>query len=370
MQLVRSSPVVAHPPLGPGWPCCPRFAPGLVGLCLAAPLLLSLVPAPAVASAGDRPVGVAPGSPGRPTPARACPGFSWGGVEGAVGYEVVVYRIESPTEDFLGPGELESRPALAERIEAAALSWEPPLDRCLDPAESYAWSVRAVTPAGETAWSDPLLFRVAEAQGGGPASGNVPSGFSAIPGSAHAGSAPLARVEPTGGSDPPPVRERTVQIPPTPIFSGGGPALSRVRGEIRTVDAGGAPRLWGQGRLGAVAYGRSDGTGLFCANGSIRFGLSGVLVDWPGAAAACPAGSWVCQESEIADGLPCDTGRPDSTLWDWSTCSGAPENFESSRHLGWLANTDVTVAGKVCGEFGGCGFSETCTSLPVWCCWQ
>jgi hypothetical protein len=83
-----------------------------------------------------------------------CPFFSWQEVDGALGYELVVYRLHEAAD--------KAPPVLRRRFEGALDGWAPPADLCLEPGHRYAWSVRAVALDGVSDWSAPRLFRVAE----------------------------------------------------------------------------------------------------------------------------------------------------------------------------------------------------------------
>lgn len=121
-----------------------RVLPLVVGaLQVATPLL-----------AGSKPVTVSPGDPSKLVlVGDACPTFSWGEVDGARGYELVIYRLGEEGE--------EAQPVLRQRISGSALGWTPSLDRCLERSGRYAWSVRAVGSKKASKWSGPRLFQVA-----------------------------------------------------------------------------------------------------------------------------------------------------------------------------------------------------------------
>ena len=104
--------------------------------------------------AGSNPVAVSPGDASRLalTDTR-CPTFSWGAVDGAKGYELVVYRLDDDGE--------EAEPVVTQRVSGSALAWTPALDRCLERGGRYAWSVRAVGEKAASDWSAPSLFQVA-----------------------------------------------------------------------------------------------------------------------------------------------------------------------------------------------------------------
>jgi hypothetical protein len=140
-------------------------------------------------------------------------------------------------------------------------------------------------------------------------------------------------------------------------------------GELRSVDSTGEPRLWGKGRPRAKIYGPDDGSGAFCSQGSIRFGLSEGVADWGSADSACPEGTWVCRQSEIFGAPACNTVRPD-TLIDMRLCDGDAVNFAENSHVGWLADQmePSNASGLVLNEAGLVSFFETCASAPAWCC--
>ncbi len=114
---------------------------GLYGLLVAAALF-----------GGPQPVAVSPGAPTGALIGDACPAFSWGAVEGAKTYELVVYRVGEEGEEL---------PVLRETLPGSASSWTPSLARCLKRGAQYAWSVRAVGRKGPSRWSSPSLFSVA-----------------------------------------------------------------------------------------------------------------------------------------------------------------------------------------------------------------
>jgi hypothetical protein len=101
---------------------------------------------------GSEPVTVSPGSATGALIEGRCPTFSWGEVEGARSYELVVYR--------LAEGEEEAQPVLRRSFPGSVDGWTPALDSCLERGAEYAWSVRAVGPEEPSDWSAPSLFEV------------------------------------------------------------------------------------------------------------------------------------------------------------------------------------------------------------------
>jgi hypothetical protein len=125
-------------------------------------ILLLLVTLAGGAPAAEIPRTGSPGGPSYPTQiSRSCPTFTWEQVEGAVAYDLVVYRLLDGDEG----SELVLDRAFAGPVD----SWTPSLDDCLERGGRYAWSVRVVAPGEPSAWSAPSLFRVV----GGPDLGEL-----------------------------------------------------------------------------------------------------------------------------------------------------------------------------------------------------
>ena len=355
----------------------PRIRAGSRSGCRLALLLLIAPATLGVAAARPAvPVGVAPGGTSDTKLATACSSFHWGASRSALRFELVVYEVD----DESGDGPLrEAEPALSVLVPAAASSWTPPLDQCLKTGATYAWSLRAIHGDGPSAWAAPLFFRVPL----GPSPAEVAEAIEWLRQLRRESPEAIAiesqsDIESHSDSvalpDAPGSRLRTIQggiiEPPGPAeFSGGGPASLRVGGEARTVDATGEPRLWGKGRPGAKIYGPDNGSGAFCSQGSIEFGLSEGVASWDSAEAACPEGTWVCRQSEIQAAPACDTARPD-TATDVLLCDGDPLDQLSDRTYGWLADHPAPANGfgTSLSELDIVGGLPACVSAPVWCC--
>ena len=334
-----------------------RFAAGEAARRAAAWIALALAPAFA-AGASDRVLrAVSPGTEQGAVIGESCPVFSWAALEGASSYDIVVYEI--------GGLVVGTRPTLAVRIPGGALSFTPPLDRCFERGAPYAWSVRAVTGDGASDWAAPLLFAVAAE----PAvelvaaldvvrryverSSEIDTSATPVPDAAHG---PLVR-----------------QTSPGSV--GASSAKVKVAGEVRTIEAGGEPRLWGRGRPGTGIYAKPISPGAhYCRNldTGVFFGLSTAMVDWGSAAEACPAGTWVCGRQDVK---ACDTARPDEEP-DWLSCDGDAGGLTSLLDQGWLDSAwpndllGFDHFGLLFLENGSLGGRYVCDALPVWCCWE
>ncbi len=114
--------------------------------------LLAFSTAMALATCLDAqtPIAVSPGAAGAAEAlGTSCPTFSWSGVPGATGYELLLYRVGD--NGSLGV-------ALQRRVPGDARAWTPSASTCPEPGYQYAWVVRASAGEEAGAWSEPLLF--------------------------------------------------------------------------------------------------------------------------------------------------------------------------------------------------------------------
>lgn len=254
---------------------------------------------------------------------ETCPTFNWTASDGASAIELVVFR--------LAEGEAEGPPVkvVGLTLPGTATGWTATLGGCLERGEHYAWSV-----GSEGRWSEAALFEIAPWHW------------------------PLDSVQ---------LLEELSRLPdagPVPV----SPAELTVQGEVRTVDGSGDPRVWGRGRSGVTVYPQVI-TGNFCSNGlSNKFGLTSLAVDWGSAADVCPVGTWVCRFDDLT---ACNTTRPD-TSFDSLQCDGGLVDHPEDQHLGWTEQAAQSlIAGLAFHETGGGGIQvASCSSLPVWCCWD
>lgn len=311
-----------------------------------------------VGEAANVPMAVSPGAETVVATPHRCPTFSWGPVPGAVGYELIVYRID--------PDDGATEPVLSHEVPVAALAWTPPIDQCLENGRSYGWTVRARTGEDFSDWAAPLLFRPGPfSDWGAPASEPAGKGPELVPGRQRSSGPVLDEVvskEVDGAPGP---------TPRVAAVAGNTEARMTVDGEVRTVDEDGDPRLWGRGRPAVDLYLRPI-VNEPCVNfdaGGVQYGLSNVIVEWGSAADACPAGTWVCEPSEVA---ACDTSRPDDDDLDALGCDGGWIDFAADDHRGWTARkASGSFHGIAVGESTGGGVGwPTCIHYPVWCCWK
>ncbi len=122
----------------------------------------------ALTASATVPEGVSPGAVDRIAAIRTeCPTFSWGAVEGASRYEIVVYELATGVDLEAGLELSPDNEVLYTTIIGGATAWTPELDRCLAPGGRYVWFVRAVFAEYEaldsTEWSKGRFFSVASA---------------------------------------------------------------------------------------------------------------------------------------------------------------------------------------------------------------
>ena len=327
--------------------------------------IVMLLATSGVAVDGSKPIAVSPGSAVGAATESTCPTFSWALVEGAVSYELAVYRLSAADRPV-------DEPIINEVIPRGALSWTPSLELCLGRGGHYAWSVRAVQADQSSEWAEPLLFEVVAKTSAEELAGalEVVRGYlAATSGDIDATTEPSndARQHSVDDAWLEPRRQAQTTAGATVGLAN---AALEVEGEVRTVDSNDQPRLWGRGR-GRVRVYPEAMSGANCVNTSneIEFGLSSTVVPWGSAADTCPAGTWVCSESDLSGAPSCDTTRPD-TGTDGYTCGGSAWDLPANDHVGWIADGSLSDAhGQAFKETGGVLPVASCASLPAWCCW-
>lgn len=107
------------------------------------------------AQGGASMIGVSPGGPQEPLRIeQRCPTFSWAGVPGALGYELLVVAVPEGSET-------EATPRIHRQLAGAVSSWTPATGECLEPGGGYVWFVRPDLGAGQSApWPEGLWFEV------------------------------------------------------------------------------------------------------------------------------------------------------------------------------------------------------------------
>jgi hypothetical protein len=318
----------------------------------------------------EAPVAVSPGSEDGALIEDRCPTFSWGEVEGARGYELVIYRLGEESDEAV--------PVLRQSFAGNVDGWTPALDSCLERGSRYAWSIRAQLGQELSEWSAPSLFQVSS----GPTAEEFAEalqvvrqylgetsrrngGVLALP----AESAAPGQLEGLGA----PAEAPAAAVQEVLALSASGPesvgvAELSVEGEVRTLSPGGAPRVWGRGRPGAERYGQPRGGGPCDING-ILIGLSKSIVPLGSVADACPAGTWVCTREEQGIGIPCQSACPDGAI-DARDCDYNIIDWDATEHRGWLAGAPNNEgAGTAAWENGSESPTlPSCNRYPVWCC--
>lgn len=121
---------------------------------------LALLAAAAAWGSSDRPVAVSPGESSFVAKIhQSCPTFSWAPVLVARGHELIIYAVQGDMESA-AVEDLDMEQILLIDLPGMTSSWTPPSNQCLELGGTYAWSVRADRPEGETEWSEAKMFQV------------------------------------------------------------------------------------------------------------------------------------------------------------------------------------------------------------------
>lgn len=310
-----------------------------------------------VAWGAESPVAVSPGDEKGALIEGRCPTFSWGEVEGAKSYDLIVYRVGEENED--------EKPVLRRSFPGSVDGWTPALDQCLERGGQYAWSVRAVGGKGASEWSAPSLFEVAS----GPSEEEfeeavqVVRQYLAEEPTGSVGALASSGVERTGSS---PSAPKVSGVPAPNAASSGGDAALQVNGSpVVTV----ATFLSAQcAALGGLRYwDRGDGTVVDCNTGLIWLkdascaelagtDLEGQAV-WGSALFA--AESLNDGECGLTDGssqldwrLP--TASEFCSLFQGGSLAPCPAGAASDS----LINSSVAGSPKVANEYGDAKWSE------------
>ena len=140
------------------------------------------------------------------------------------------------------------------------------------------------------------------------------------------------------------------------------------RGEVRTTDGAGNPRLWGHGRPGTGLM-THDTVSETCGNILNGYALSTQLVTWEGAAQACPAGTWVCSLDDLPLSGSCNV--PQNLYFDKMDCDGSAPGANVNFLFGWVADSYSATSGSLVlsSNMGRSGI-VSCNFYRVWCCWK
>lgn len=136
-------------------------------------------------------------------------------------------------------------------------------------------------------------------------------------------------------------------------------------------------KIWGQGRPGTAVL----NTAGECVANSIKISRSTRTAEWGNAAAACPAGWWVCSAVErdingsAAGYGVCGTASRNMIACDTDQTRGGitviDEFYNDETYRAWLSNagsTDNNNFGLLAGTTGDALNEYQCSMMPVWCC--
>lgn len=318
-----------------------------------------------MALAAETPVAVSPGDTSKlALIGDTCPTFSWGSVEGARSYELVVYRLGDDSE--------EAKPVLQETFAGSASSWTPSLDRCLERGGQYAWSVRAIGGSEASEWSAPSLFEVAA----GPSEAEFEELLALVkryPAQVASGApdTPLSANRAVPGEVGPEVRTSIAGPPPSAGATTSGVRISQrgilIRGRPVAVVEGKIVFVTStplQGNLGGLA-----GADAICNSLAGAAGLAGSYKAWLSSSGCGPAtpcrgftqsaepyvqldGRRIADDwADLTDGAIQLTPRLDENgnsaggvIWTNTRPDGTPDSTTNEGHcLNWITNSDSFI---------------------------
>ena len=146
-----------------------------------------------------------------------------------------------------------------------------------------------------------------------------------------------------------------------------------VHGEVRTVNESGTGRLWSSGREGTGLMTHSGQNGYCTTDEGIKYALSIHLETWGNAQEVCPAGTWVCSNSDLPlSGATCPIVSI-FTLPHVDCDTGPAASAQQTVLSGFLANATANSP-----LYGKQRYSTDlipasgliCAARRAWCCWQ
>lgn len=291
-------------------------------------LAASLVGVPGPLVSAEAPVAVSPGDVTAEQIEASCPTFSWGKVDGARVYELVLFRV--------APGSETAELIWTQRVPGAASAWTPSLDRCLSRGEEYAWAVRAVGDEDPGPWSTPALFTVAE----GPSEADLTQALKVIERYGREGDA-------AGRSSSRSVGPSNAAAAPRELAANRAPEASAVAVGDPALQVNGAAVVTAASLDGALCQSltfryldRGDGTVLDCNTGLI----------WLKDAQCLGAAYW---------------GSVHPNVFDLVSELDAGTDFGCSNYVaGTYSDWRIPDMGELCGLWNGSCTGTSCCSAP------
>lgn len=139
-------------------------------------------------------------------------------------------------------------------------------------------------------------------------------------------------------------------------------------------------KLWGEGRPGATVTNLAGECTSTMAGPVIKVSRSNRLATWDGSRAACPAGWWVCSNTERGTRA---CGAANRNIMGCDTPQSINDDLVlyANAAVAWISNTASTTSsdnpvttnlywGKMATNATGNNTQNglTCSLLPVWCC--
>ena len=148
-----------------------------------------------------------------------------------------------------------------------------------------------------------------------------------------------------------------------------------VLGELRTLDGAGDIRQWGKGRQGTTLLEHIDPNGYCTTAAGINYALSRHTASWYDVAEVCPAGTWVCRQSDMPTIGSCSLQTINT--FQSINCNGSTSVVASQTEFkGFLDDTTSSInlddSGMVIfsGDVSVATNTDKCFQMRAWCCWE
>lgn len=280
-----------------------------------------------------------------------CPSFSWTLLPEASAVELAVFAL-SPNADPSLSHLAEAELVLFERLPGAASSWTPSLDRCLQPGERYAWSVRsaqereqggALENAGGDAsdsagWSAPRFLEVSR----GPSFQEVEAAINVLlrHRETESGESRSSDDRSSARGGLPNDRSRTERERATPPARAAQPASAVARLRVGGVISGDGSELTFDGSLGSDDLGTNSVGSDEIATGAVSTSeISGSEVAVFQVAPSCAGGSALTLAATCVTTL-CATG-PTTFLTCAGACTAPSQQVCPNTLVGLLLSTSL-----------------------------
>ena len=131
-------------------------------------------------------------------------------------------------------------------------------------------------------------------------------------------------------------------------------------------------KIWGEGRPAVTLQNTSGECTNVIGGKTIKISRNDVAVHWDASAAGCPAGWWVCNQSERGTAA-CGVGNLMSS-YNCKDKTGGPDTLENTTEpQAWVSDKYAATKGTIVSRRTDTpplvdGREVACYTFPVWCC--